>query len=576
MALIYKSLFEDGQLHIGAVAADEWWRVDQSSSTNLANSINVVPAPVPGHGDFSVRFYWDTSWTPYYQADGDPKWRAELHNPGGNKFQVGQEYWLGFMYYIEDNQNNQNYLNNDRYNQSIIQFHHEGNSSTSQFRSRNGQWQLQLFDAPMLENAAPIVRGVPQYWVLHIKPSHGADGFAKAWLNASSDADTPIYEHYGKNISDNNAAVTAFNFKCGIYMGDPAQATTQWNYVEFFMDSFRVGDQTSSFAEVDPTPEAVVTPPTGTVGYTLRGDYTSSNIVTSGDTVVVSGATPGKELFAFVHCSQYGSTTFTEVNGQWSQRQAYVGTDVTHGALIYRRTATGTAADNFQFSLPVDRPRTVTIIVIEIDNTGDVVYSANDANAWLDGVAQSVGIGSITPSLSEGLAIAWFATQRQQDWTAGGDMTNVTYPAGFTPGPYKKTSSSSCPVVALATKALTDQSAITGTWSTSEIGSDAAGGVMVIYPAAAPPPPPDPEEPTPTTRTDVAVRNSTGEWISLNDIINKVPVGGTTGQVLAKASVADYDVAWATSSGVGGGEVYRQPTAPGNPSVGSIWFVTEE
>src|SRR5262252_8462407 len=51
-----------------------------------------------------------------------------------------------------------------------------------------------------------------------------------------------------------------------------------------------------------------------------------------------------------------------------------------------------------------------------------------------------------------------------------------------------------------------------------------------------------------------------------------VPAGGTTGQVLQKASSADYATLWATPSGGGASRVTIQPTPPASPVVGDLWW----
>jgi hypothetical protein len=48
--------------------------------------------------------------------------------------------------------------------------------------------------------------------------------------------------------------------------------------------------------------------------------------------------------------------------------------------------------------------------------------------------------------------------------------------------------------------------------------------------------------------------------------------GGTTGQVLTKASNTDFDVVWATPTGGGGSTITISATPPANPSVGDQWF----
>ena len=50
-----------------------------------------------------------------------------------------------------------------------------------------------------------------------------------------------------------------------------------------------------------------------------------------------------------------------------------------------------------------------------------------------------------------------------------------------------------------------------------------------------------------------------------------VPAGGTAGQVLEKATGADFDTVWATLA-AGGSRVTIQPSPPASPAVGDLWW----
>src|SRR5215475_4744541 len=51
-----------------------------------------------------------------------------------------------------------------------------------------------------------------------------------------------------------------------------------------------------------------------------------------------------------------------------------------------------------------------------------------------------------------------------------------------------------------------------------------------------------------------------------------VPLGGSAGQVLAKATGTDYDTIWSTVAVSGGASVHVGPTAPATPVVGDLWW----
>lgn len=53
-----------------------------------------------------------------------------------------------------------------------------------------------------------------------------------------------------------------------------------------------------------------------------------------------------------------------------------------------------------------------------------------------------------------------------------------------------------------------------------------------------------------------------------------VPVGGTTGQVLAKIDATNYNTQWTTPAG-GGASVSIADTPPGSPDVGSLWWESD-
>jgi hypothetical protein len=68
------------------------------------------------------------------------------------------------------------------------------------------------------------------------------------------------------------------------------------------------------------------------------------------------------------------------------------------------------------------------------------------------------------------------------------------------------------------------------------------------------------------TTHDKTYLNDAGTWVDYQANAAAVPVGGTTGQVLAKNSGADYDTGWATPSGGGSayplGSADQPPTSP--------------
>lgn len=53
-----------------------------------------------------------------------------------------------------------------------------------------------------------------------------------------------------------------------------------------------------------------------------------------------------------------------------------------------------------------------------------------------------------------------------------------------------------------------------------------------------------------------------------------VPSGGTTGQILTKASGTDYDTAWQDATGGGSSNVFIQPVAPSGVTGAYLWIDT--
>jgi hypothetical protein len=54
-----------------------------------------------------------------------------------------------------------------------------------------------------------------------------------------------------------------------------------------------------------------------------------------------------------------------------------------------------------------------------------------------------------------------------------------------------------------------------------------------------------------------------------------VPVGGSQGQILAKATSNDYDTLWINPpAGAGSPNITVSATAPGSPAIGDLWVDT--
>lgn len=240
MTILARSRFETGQLFEGGTGEDHWgWEFLTGMNPP---AMSVVQSPAPRNGNYCLRSYWLWGW-PWF---GNTKLRSEIKRPNNMAyFSAGNVYWGGYSVYMEDNANNRAAVAANRFNQSVTQIHQFNGTSTSQLMAKNNQWN---FNCPRnsARNIGPVELGRWNDFVFWWKCETNNTGAFKLWLNASTDAEDPVYEV--SNVPTNWDTLSYF--KAGIYREkyQPAGVT----YFEQFYDEFRFGDGSESFATVKP------------------------------------------------------------------------------------------------------------------------------------------------------------------------------------------------------------------------------------------------------------------------------------------------------------------------------------
>ena len=271
VGVIYWGGVEDGSVN-NSGGDDDWSLELHPDEPYRSQTFSVVSSPAPRAGSYCMRFYIDSAW-PQWTANGT--YRSEFGYPGNTHLTDGNKYFIGMSIYIADNVNNRNMIASKKTNCSIMQFHDVGARPTCQLMARDSKWEFSFGDYTK-EWCGDIVLGQWNDFVLEVFVSSASDGYCKMWINAASDAETPAYQDFGRNL---RVGVTALNPKIGIYRnwinGDIT--TGPYTYVEQYYDEYRIGDATSNFFSV--MPGEVSTGSLGNSAITLDGISLSSGAV---------------------------------------------------------------------------------------------------------------------------------------------------------------------------------------------------------------------------------------------------------------------------------------------------------
>ena len=244
---------ETGQL-IERGHGEDGWVFQIHPGKPVEETLAVVDSPVRA-GNKSIRFYyhkdWDTNW-------GNNAYRSQIRTPSGfGLFHERHEYWVGFSVYLEDNENNRKLIETDWLNAQGWDFHRKKGAYGHNIRK--GRWiaQIPSVDGKDKEvDIGPVKLGQWTDFVYHFKVSELQDGFWKIWMNGKSEQDSPVVKYRGR-VSTGPEGDT-LNFKIGIYR--TRLGTNGETYAEYFFDEVRIGDHTSSFADVRPGDDKAYAP----------------------------------------------------------------------------------------------------------------------------------------------------------------------------------------------------------------------------------------------------------------------------------------------------------------------------
>lgn len=233
--VIYTSNWETGAIQPRSSNPDGWDQQALMTDPAIkAQQLTVVAAEsgiTPLSGTYMFKAFFDGAW------GNDPAGhnRSELLQPGNLLLMPGNEYWIGFAMYLEDNANNQALIQSTRINAHCFQYHQVSGTGTSGMNMNRGKWNFRFGTLATQTDCGNIVLGQWNKFVLNANVTLDGTGFCKMWINADSDADTPIYNKTGQSCWNANG----ISMKIGVYRDGLGQ-DAGFTYARHYYDSFRI------------------------------------------------------------------------------------------------------------------------------------------------------------------------------------------------------------------------------------------------------------------------------------------------------------------------------------------------
>ena len=187
-----------------------------------------------------MMFYWHEDFRKWGTNANNT--RAELKKGGNFSFTDGDLIWEGWSIFLPDELSVRQWAANTHTNQSINQYHDDP-GGTQQLMARNSQWEWG-FGTLGKQFCGAIEFGKWTDFVQCTYVSSGNDGLSKVWIDADSDADTPVYNRTGRTL---RSGVNNVYRKIGIYNQDFNSQV--YPYIKQYHDCYRYGN---SFASVKP------------------------------------------------------------------------------------------------------------------------------------------------------------------------------------------------------------------------------------------------------------------------------------------------------------------------------------
>lgn len=470
--LIVDSGAETGSIVFSTSTSPDNWREEllaEPYRTQVAEPAILVGStnPTPLEGSYWWRIRWNQEWPLY----GGNKYRSEIKRPQQWFLENNNKYWIGFAIFIKDNANNRANANRGADNNHCIQWHFIGDNGTSGINIRNGNWMFSVGTLPE-ENIGAVEFNKWNRFVIEIDVQNNNTGMCRAWLNADSENDTPVYEHL--NVA-NTLNTSGLNPKLGIYTGTQELWSNGCTYIEYYYDSYRVGNSNSNWASVNPGETTIVTPENPGI-INSWGNDSAGSFVTSGG-VTVDGATVGARLGCIAYHRNGSNATVTETTGNWTEVAEY--DNGTHLVRYYERTATGDTSDDIAFASVLTRAWSA--VVFELTGVvGTASLYPHDVDGFPTGSVTSVSTGAGAPSAAPAFAMCWGAFKNQQGWVLDDLGSGLNTPAGFTTVLTQYTQVADMPILSVGYQELADTSSVSGTYSTANVGSEAGAGLLIF------------------------------------------------------------------------------------------------
>lgn len=236
-AVIFTGNFDDGQIYVNGAGDDHWGTEYADNEPYHSRNFQILSESDPDgitplEGTHCARFYWQRNDPKF----GNNKTRSEIKKPGNLLFSDGDEFWIGYGIFIPNELAMIRNIARTHTNNSVTQFHDFNAHGTSQLMTRNNQWEWS-FGALGKQFCGNIVVGKWTRFVCHMKVSSNSSGFARMWIDADSDADTPVYNKTGTTL---RSGVTQLSFKAGIYTQDFDSYSPTIDYIKQYHDAFRI------------------------------------------------------------------------------------------------------------------------------------------------------------------------------------------------------------------------------------------------------------------------------------------------------------------------------------------------
>lgn len=242
VGIVFYSNGETGAIQTsGDAFADDRW-VIQTHPDHIDDTVIIEDTSPIFEGTRSIKLAVDNA---HGQWTANNTYRTELKAPSQREWDQGDEVWEGFSFFMADTADNQAFIDSDKINRKICQWHNVAPfSGTGGVDLRNGNlyWD---FGGELSERVlATMQLGVRIDLIFHYIISDSDDGLAEVWIQFDDGGYTKVVEEL-----DTATAPGSVDHKIGFYFNVWPDGVT---YVEGWFGAFRVGDDTSDFSSVEP------------------------------------------------------------------------------------------------------------------------------------------------------------------------------------------------------------------------------------------------------------------------------------------------------------------------------------